>query len=128
MAVLGTLLGCSAGPAVTASSPDGSVTLGDSPAVAQIEVGGTVEVRLPAQFGTGFRWIAVGIPAGMTLAGESIAPNGSTLDGRRDIQVIRLRGEKPGHYEVRFVYRRPFEPDAAPARTVTHRIEVRRGP
>jgi predicted secreted protein len=64
----------------------------------------------------------------MTLAGESIAPNSSTLDGRRDIQVIRLRGEKPGDYEVRFVYRRPFEPDAAPVRTVTHRIEVRRGP
>lgn len=126
MAVVATLLGCSSGPAVTASSPDRAVTLGESPAVAQIEVGGTVEVRLPAQFGAGFRWVAVELPAGLTLAGESTAPNSSTLDGRRDIQLIRLRGEKPGRYEVRFVYRRPFEPGTAPARTVTHLIEVGR--
>lgn len=94
-----------------------------------VKRGDTIAVHLDANPSTGYRWellrlagasvVQVGLPdyqpetaAGVPRVG---APGHTTF---------RFRAMQPGTSSIDLAYRRPFEPDVAPARTVRFEIAV----
>ncbi|MBX6323211.1 MAG: protease inhibitor I42 family protein, partial [Rhodospirillaceae bacterium] len=78
---------------------------------AEARVGDHVEVRLKAQFGTGFSWALSGSPP------PALAPTAETIEpveapqppeGGFETQVFSFDAVAPGEARLDFVYRRPW--------------------
>ena len=83
--------------------------------------GGRLEVRLPAQLGTGFGWQP---PASRLFkVTPSVEPGpGPGMPGGPEMQVFVLSADRTGTETLVFEYRRPWEKDVAPSRR--YRLEV----
>lgn len=110
-------------PKADATAP--AVTLGETPGTAEVKVGAIVEVRLVAQQAAAYGWEIDGpLPTGITLADSGLATPGASIDGRPETQLFHFRATAAGRYTLRFAYRRPWEKNNPPARTLSHVIEA----
>ncbi len=94
---------------------------------ARVRVGDRVEVRLKAQFGTGFSWAAAGpAPAPLKPAGEAVEPAEAPQppEGGYETQVFSFEAVTPGEARLDFVYRRPWLPDDPANRHATFAVTV----
>ena len=114
--------------------PDGSsmfdttgrgTELGD-PAAYVVAPGETFEIRLAANPSTGFAW-ELGAPLDGAVV-RSIAtayePKVGDRVGAGGISVWKFEGVAPGRATIVLAYRRPWEPEVAPARTATYSVAV----
>ena len=95
---------------------------------AQARVGDKVEVRLKAQFGTGFSWaMAKATETVLKPAGEAVIPAGGTQppEGGFETQVYTFEAAAPGEGQLEFVYRRPWLPDDPTNKHVTFTVTVK---
>lgn len=74
-------------------------------------------VELSEATGTGYRWAPVALPPGITLESDAVAPAESALGSTRE-RVFRFSASSPGHYQIDFELKRPWEEQAAEARSV----------
>jgi inhibitor of cysteine peptidase len=119
---------------VACASPRGSrapvataVTLTPQQAGQTIQLRGSQElfVRLPSNPSTGYRWTFVVAPGDVLKPAGSPALEGGNLAGAPGIEVWRFRPIGTGHQTLRFEYRRPWEPDGAPAQQLWYTVTVR---
>ncbi len=117
-----------------AETPPRVITGGVGPAEQQsaaLKVAQTVEVRLRSQSGTGYAWrLASGadnfVVARQTMHTTDVdAANGKRVGGAT-WDVFTLRAAQPGDATVEFVYERPWEKTAPPARRFTLKVHVER--
>ena len=89
-----------------------AVALDESRTEARATVGDHVEVRLKAQFGTGYSW-ALAEPAQGILRplSETMAPAEASQPGGFETQIFAFEATAPGEARLAFVYRRPWMPD-----------------
>ncbi len=108
--------------ACAAMGPEGgqSVTEADAGATRTVATGQSVEVRLQAQLGTGFSWIAEpvdGLEVGMpSVTGDTGIP------GAAETQVFRVKVVAAGSHTLTFNYSQPWQGGQKNARTVTFTI------
>lgn len=93
----------------------------------QAKVGERIELQLPAQPGTGYRWeLAEALdPSYLALEQETLQEGVAGLDGGSSQQVFVFKALRRGRCQFQLVYRRPFEtivPPTAPRRTYRLRI------
>jgi predicted secreted protein len=89
----------------------------------RVAVGSQVEIRLRAQPGTGFSWIArPGTPAVTPAAGASVA---NAIPGGFEIQAFRFQPTRAGRYSLVFSYDQPWRGGMKGARVVRFVIEAR---
>lgn len=92
--------------------------------IVRLPVGQVIELRLSENPSTGFHWsfAADGKPS-CTIIGDSFerhrGPPGAGGEHTWQIKAVRA-----GTCHVSLFYRRPFEPDAPPARTFTLDLQV----
>ena len=92
--------------------------------VVRLPVGQVIELRLQENPSTGFRWsfAADGRPS-CTVVADSFergaGPPGAGGDHKWQLKAVRA-----GACHLKLFYRRPFEPDAPPARTFTLDVQV----
>jgi len=98
------------------------VGLSNDGGVVTVAPGETVEVVLPQNASTGYRWEVSPSP-GLTVVDDRVEGGGDALPGAAAQRVFVLRVREPG--EVRALLRRPWEPPEAAARTF--RVQVRTG-
>lgn len=84
--------------------------------------GSTVEVRLPAQLGTGFSWTLTA-PEGVEQVGEPVTRGGGT-PGAGETQVFTLRATAIGRHVVTFTYGQPFAGGEKATKTVRYTFDV----
>ena len=88
--------------------------------------GETFEIRLAANPSTGFAW-ELGAPLDGSIV-RSIAnayePKVGDRVGAGGISVWKFEGVAAGRATIVLVYRRPWEPEVAPARTATYSVAV----
>jgi predicted secreted protein len=100
----------------------------DSGRVVDVARGQTVVIRLSSNRSTGHRWTLAPGSAGVLAAlGEPVytpasAPSGAV--GKRGVEAWSFLASQRGRQELRFEYRRPWEPDAA-ATVLHYTIAVR---
>ena len=85
--------------------------------------GGTLEVSLPAQLGTGFGWQ----PPKTSLLALSKTTTERASDGKPggfEKQVFAFSAMRPGKETLIFEYRRPWEKDAPAARRFTVELTI----
>jgi inhibitor of cysteine peptidase len=134
LGLLGMLLlagGC-ARPVVGGPSSD---LTGDGPIIAtmrsyrlEVKQGQVVEVRLPSNPSTGYRWVMVEpMPAVVAaLYDATYVPGRNTVVGSPGEERWTFVAVKPGSGIIRFEYRRPFDADTvAPAQRASYLFEVR---
>jgi len=108
-----------------------SITLaeGDTDRLIEITRGQTVVIRLSGNRTTGYAWTLAGVrPAGLTPLGEPSyepASGPSNAVGTGGVETWSFLASASGRQDLRFEYRRPWERDAAPARTLMYTIAVR---
>jgi predicted secreted protein len=108
-----------------------SITLaeGDADRVIEIARGRTVVIRLSSNRSTGYAWtLAAARPAGLTVLGEPSyepASGASNAVGAGGVETWSFLASASGRQDLRFEYRRPWERDAPPARTLVYTIAVR---
>ena len=89
----------------------------------------TLVVTLEANVTTGYRWEAV--PGFAPVLSEfstpdyAARPSATPLAGAPGDMTFRFRAEKAGTTALELAYRRPFEPDVAPAKTIRYDVNVR---
>jgi len=93
-----------------------------------IKRGGELTVRLDARLSTGFQW------QGPTAVAPVLAPIGQPVymnkaDDPRNLSqggfnVFRFKGEQPGTTTLQFNYKRPWEANVAPAKSVRYTVVV----
>ena len=89
----------------------------------------TLVVTLESNVTTGYRWEA--LPGFAPVLSElptpdySARPGDAAAVGAPGDMTFRFRAERPGTTTVELAYRRPFEPDVAPAKTVRYDVTVR---
>lgn len=91
-----------------------------------LRVGDTVAVRLPGNPTTGYQWeLAEADEAIIRQLGEPEVTPASSALGRGGTIALRFETVGAGQTTLRLIYRRPFEPDAAPAQSFEVSIAVR---
>ena len=82
----------------------------------ELSVGDAHRVRLPGLGTAGYRWIAtVEGDAGVAeVADAGVEPPPARRIGASSDELFDIRAVGPGATRVRFVQRRPFEPDDVP--------------
>jgi inhibitor of cysteine peptidase len=92
-----------------------------------VKRGETLTVLLPSRAGTGYSWAIEGTDgkAPLTKTSQKFETAGQTRPGEGGEEHLQFRAAESGEGTVRFVYRRPWEKNAAPAKTldVTVRVE-----
>jgi inhibitor of cysteine peptidase len=89
--------------------------------------GQTLVVVLEANVTTGYRWEAVqGYAPTLVALGtpDYTARTTSPAIGGPGDMTFRFRGDAPGKATLEFVYRRPFEPNVAPAKMLRYDVTV----
>lgn len=134
------LLGCTANvsvPGGAAADPATTPAPAETPVQAvldgetRIAVGQVLEVALEGSAGTGYAWQIVDDGAPWVTPQSARSPEAVAADpgapqvvGGAQVQRWRFRAAQPGEATLRFVQRRPWEQDVAPAREATYRVEV----
>lgn len=107
---------------------NGPVTVLDesTAAPATVTVGGRVQIRLRAQFGTGYSWALQGPPppALKSLGDQIEHPAGPPKEGGFDVQVFSFEAVSPGTARLDFVYRRPFAPQDPSVKHATFEVRI----
>ena len=111
-------------------SPPPVVVTDDAHGSTQVLRSGQVlEVRLPGNPSTGFRWEpSLGSQGVLRQDGEPRFERGDSppgVVGAGGTEVFRFVPVGAGAQDLSFAYRRPWEKDEPPARTVDFRITVR---
>lgn len=108
-----------AAPVMTLTDADDGRTL-------SLRRGEVFEVRLPAERIAGYAWIPAENP--MPVIGTDGVPLYEVDEGLPDsapgIEVWRFIGRSAGHAHLVFEYRRPWESDTPPHRTVSFHLDV----
>jgi inhibitor of cysteine peptidase len=101
----------------------------DSSRVVDVARGQTIIVRLSSNRSTGYRWTMVPSTAGLlTVLREPVyTPRDSSVGGvgRVGVEAWSFLAGQSGRYQLRLEYRRPWEPHAVPAKSLTYTIAVR---
>ena len=90
--------------------------------------GQTMAVILEANVTTGYRWeVMPGFAPTLAQVGTADYTARATppVVGAPGDMTFRFRAESPGTTSLTFAYRRPFEPDVAPAKSVRYDVTVR---
>lgn len=93
-----------------------------------LRVGERVEIRLPGNPSTGYRWTLLDpVPAPIRPIGVArLEPSRTDLAGAPGHEVWTFEAADYGTGSLSFVYRRPFEPASVPpAQRTQYRVEVR---
>ena len=89
----------------------------------------TLVVTLEANVTTGYRWEAVPgyapVLAQQPTPDYFARPSETPLAGAPGDMTFRFRAENAGTTTLELAYRRPFEPNAAPAKTIHYDVTVR---
>jgi inhibitor of cysteine peptidase len=89
----------------------------------------TLVVTLEANVTTGYRWETVAgyapVLAQLSTPDYSARPTETPVAGAPGDMTFRFRAENAGSTTLEFAYRRPFEPDVAPAKTIRYDVTVR---
>jgi inhibitor of cysteine peptidase len=90
-----------------------------------LPVGQVMELRLPENPTTGFRWVFIdtGGPA-CAVSGDSFRPPTSKALGAGGEHNWEIRGVRPGLCELSLAYRRSFGSEP-PARSFTLKVQVK---
>jgi hypothetical protein len=98
----------------------------DRPEVVTLHVGERHPVRLAGLGTAGYRWLprAEGDAGVAAVSDAGVAQPANRRIGTSADELFTIEGVSPGVTRVRFVQRRPFEPDDVPAAN-EHVIEVR---
>ena len=95
----------------------------------RLEVGDTLEIRLPQRASTGYRWIIESAPTGLAAvepeaaSGASDKPFDRPLPGRTTVSTHLFTATDTGDGTLRFALRRPWETGATAA-SVTFAVTV----
>jgi inhibitor of cysteine peptidase len=112
----------------TKSSPNPTVVVTDKDNEGQVSIakGGTVVVRLPVTSGTGYSWALAqnGAPQLKPLGKSSMEKPKDLKPGATQIQVFHFTAATAGSTTLEFHYARPWEKNAAPAKTFQVRVTV----
>lgn len=93
----------------------------------QVEAGKPFAIRFQSSPGTGYNWVLAAEPDKKLLEflGEKMAEPGSGLLGGRETFVWTFRALAAGETEIAMNYVRPWEKEAAPARTHVFKVKIR---
>ena len=92
-----------------------------------VTVGQTWSVTLPGNPTTGYSWTIARMPDFLELSGEEVyVPAQPQMAGSGGMSTWKFLVIAPGTDTLRFVYRRPWEHDVAPAETVEYNLTARR--
>src|SRR5208337_23063 len=115
-----------ASPAGSHSSSTVIVTAQDNGKEVDLPQGGTLVVRLEANPSTGYSWTVKGDPSPLKLVKLSYRKNNSNrAAGAPSTQELRLAATSSGIVLLDLEYRRPWEYNAAPARTFRIHVNAR---
>jgi inhibitor of cysteine peptidase len=90
----------------------------------QTPYGQRLNVKLPAQLGTGFSWTLANDPKPfLTLMATRVSP-ASTAMGGVQTQEFEFNTDKAGETTLVFEYRRPWEKNVPPARIYTLSVKI----
>ncbi|MEI9977500.1 MAG: protease inhibitor I42 family protein [Edaphobacter sp.] len=92
-----------------------------------LKVGGVLEVRLEANHTTGYSWVqaptANAVLTRLGAAAYEEKPAGGKT-GVGGVEIWKFKAVQAGKQSLRFEYRRPWEKNAAAAKTVTFNVTV----
>lgn len=107
-----------------------TVSLADSGGEAALLPGQPLVVRLPSNPSTGYGWTYTVVGDDVlrldSVSGAGAAPNG--MVGAPGEMVWSFRAQRKGIAELNFVYARPWEKNAAPAKTFKLTVVVQTAP
>lgn len=121
------LAACTANDGAGANAPaPAAVTLteADAGSTRTVARGSPIELRLPAQLGTGYSWRRTDTTA-IASMGEPVTETASRQPGAAETQLFRLRAGTAGTHTLRFVYEQPFAGGEKNARSVEFTLDVR---
>jgi predicted secreted protein len=97
----------------------------DAGPLIEVASGQTIVIRLGSNRSTGYRWtLASSSDRALTPIGEPLYSAGGGV-GAGGVEAWSFLATQQGQHELRFEYRRPWEPMAAPAKSLTYEIAVR---
>jgi len=83
-----------------------------------------VEIMLPANFSTGYRWVLEpALQAGRILSENYRADSSSPMiPGAPGTQIFRIAFPREGRFNLKFAYRRLWEPSSVPPAQTTNLV------
>lgn len=116
---VGMMCSCSGKPSVTMTEADNGTAV-------DIKSGEVLEVRLPAQLGTGFGWKVVSAGTNLALKGEpEQVPGGSGKPGGPELQSFKFKAGEKGESELTLQYAEDWKKDAKPLKDFKVTVNVK---
>ncbi len=112
--------------APTRPATGGTVTITEKDNGSQVTLkqNDTLVVTLAANTSTGFSWQAAANPLLQPLGDPQYVRPADAPPGAGGLQTFRFQATATGQTTLRMEYRRPFEPNAAPARTFSVQVTI----
>ncbi|NCW27355.1 MAG: hypothetical protein EBV83_03520 [Verrucomicrobia bacterium] len=90
----------------------------------QAREGDPVEIMLPANFSTGYRWVLEpALQAGRKLSENyRTDPSAPMVPGAPGTQIFRIGFPREGKFNLKFAYRRLWEPSSVPPAQTTNLV------
>jgi predicted secreted protein len=89
----------------------------------KLKQGDELIVMLPAQPGTGYRWVLKNGADGMSVLGDTKFIQSASEPGATETQVIRIAARKAGDHSVSLAYAPTWDKSSA-SRTVNFNVDV----
>ncbi|MGC2108095.1 MAG: protease inhibitor I42 family protein [Candidatus Korobacteraceae bacterium] len=107
-------------PPVTATDQDNGKDI-------DLTTGGTLVVKLKSNPSTGYSWTVAGDPSPLRLQKSTYVKNSqsSKVAGAPGMQVLRFTASSAGMTNLTLVYRRSWEYNVPPAKSLSVRVNVR---
>lgn len=82
-----------------------------------------MEIRLPANFSTGYRWVLEpALQAGHVTSENYLKESSGPMAGTPGIQTFRVVFPRDGRFNLKFAYRRLWEPSTVPPSQTTNLV------
>jgi inhibitor of cysteine peptidase len=126
--LVGICVALDARAAEPAEPPIVTVTIVDQGKIVELKPGQKLQVTLDSNRTTGFSWSLESIDAKiLQQAGEPVYLPESKHEvvGGKGTESWLFTAIAPGEQPMRFLYRRPFEPNISPARTFAFTVRIK---
>ncbi|MFE5540068.1 protease inhibitor I42 family protein [Streptomyces sp. NPDC056492] len=109
------------------TAPTAHETGTDSDRSVTLRLGQSTDVVLDENPSTGYQWQITALPSPLRLKSSTYtpSPNPSHMVGRGGVHTFRFTAVRRGTGDLKFANRRPSEPSAPPADTLTVKVTVR---
>jgi predicted secreted protein len=101
------------------------ITESDIDKVSTVKLNDLIDIKLEAQFSTGFSWEIQSMKGFESIGKPKVIPSEKGIPGGKEHQLFIVKAKETGDGEITLIYAQPWKKDDKPLKTVSLKFTVK---